>query len=271
MSFAQQQFNKVNLAFTKQSEIYDEYESSNIVLHWMRQQVYQVALKYLKAGDKILELNSGTGTDAIFFAKNGFDVVATDLSDGMIEKIRNKILNAGLSDKIRVTQCSFTDLQKLYSEKFDFIFSNFGGLNCIDDLSKVTKHFPEFLNKGGRIMAVIMPSFCPWEVAQIFRGKIKFAFRRFNKSGAESNVEGVQFKTFYFTARDFKESLNNNFRIIHKQGLAVFTPIPQMEKFQERFPRLLKFLNRIDEKVSRHFPFNLIGDHLILVAEYIPN
>ncbi|MFN3693793.1 MAG: hypothetical protein ACK4UV_02200, partial [Ignavibacterium sp.] len=123
----------------------------------------------------------------------------------------------------------------------------------------------------GKVMVVIMPPFCPWEVAQIFRGKIKFAFRRFNKSGTYSNVEGVQFKTFYFTARDFKESLNNNFRIVHKQGLAVFTPIPQMEKFQERFPRMLKLLNRIDEKMSRHFPFNLIGDHLILVAEYIPN
>lgn len=270
MSLTQNQFNKVNLAFTKQSDIYDEYESTNKVLYWMRQQVYQVALKHLKAGDKILELNSGTGTDAIFFAKNGFDVVATDLSDGMIEKIRNKILRENLSDKIRVMQCSFTELEKLHSEKFDFIFSNFGGLNCVDDLSEVTKHFLNLLNNGGRIMFVIMPPFCPWEFVQILKGKIKFALRRFNKSGTDSNVEGVQFKTFYFSAKNFKDSLNENFRIIHRQGLAVFTPVPQMEKFQKKFPQLLKFLNRIDEKLSLHFPFNLIGDHLILVAEYIP-
>ncbi|WP_290662600.1 class I SAM-dependent methyltransferase [Ignavibacterium sp.] len=270
MTLTQQQFDRVNLAFTKQSEIYDEYESTNKVLHWMRQQVYRVALKYLNEGDKILELNSGTGTDAIFFAKNGFNVLATDLSDGMIEKIRNKILKEKLSDKIRVTQCSFTELEKLYPEKFDFIFSNFGGLNCADDLSEVIKHFPNLLNKGGRIMIVIMPPFCPWELVQIFRGKIKFALRRFNKTGAASNVEGIQFKTFYYSAGDFKKSLSNNFKVIYRQGLGIFTPVPQMEKFQKRFPRLLKLLNRTDEKLSRYFPFNLTGDHLILVAEYNP-
>lgn len=264
----EQQFDLINRAFTKQSEIYDEYESSNKILHWMRQQVYEVALKYLKSKDKILELNSGTGTDAVFFAKKGFDVVATDVSDGMIEKIQNKILKEKLSDKISVRQCSFTDLEKLYPQKFDFIFSNFGGLNCVDDLGKVTRHFPDFLNNGGRIMFVIMPPVCPWEIVQLLRGKIKFALRRFSKSGAKSNVEGVQFSTFYFSLNDFRKSLGNDFRIIHRQGLAVFTPIPQMENFPVKFPRFLKLLNRIDEKFSQYFPFNLIGDHLILVAEY---
>lgn len=266
----EQQFDLINQAFTKQSEIYDEYESSNKILHWMRQQVYEVALKYLKTGDRILELNSGTGTDAVFFAKKGFEVVATDLSDGMIEKIQIKVISENLSDKISVRQCSFTELEKLYPQKFDFIFSNFGGLNCVDDLGKVTKHFPNLLNNGGRIMFVIMPPFCPWEIVQILRGKIKFALRRFNKSGAKSNVEGIQFRTFYFSADHFRKSLGSGFRIIHKQGLAVFTPIPQMENFQMRFPGVLKLLNRIDEKLSQYFPFNLIGDHLILVAEYNP-
>lgn len=266
----EQQFDLINQAFTKQSIIYDEYESSNKILHWMRQQVYEVALKYLKPGDRILELNSGTGTDAVFFAKKGFEVVATDLSDGMIEKIQRKIISENLSDKISVRQCSFTELEKLYPQKFDFIFSNFGGLNCVDELSKVTKHFPNLLTNGGRIMFVIMPPVCPWEILQFLRGKIKFALRRFYKSGAKSNVEGIQFRTFYFSADDFRKSLGVSFRIIHKQGLAVFTPIPQMENFPMRFPRILKLLNRIDEKFSQYFPFNLIGDHLILVAEYNP-
>ncbi len=270
MTLSKQQFERVNLAFSKQSEIYDEYESDNKVLFWMRQQVYTVAMKYLKAGNKILELNSGTGTDAIYFARNGFNVLATDLADGMIEKIKSKISKENLYDKIRVKQCSYTELEKLYPEKFDFIFSNFGGLNCVDNLSDITKHFPNLLNIGGRMMIVIMPPVCPWEIIQIFRGKIKFAFRRLNKTGAESNVEGVRFNTYYFSANNVKKSFHKNLKIIYKQGLAVFTPIPQMEMFQNKFPQMLKLLNRMDEKLSRYFPLNLIGDHLILVAEFNP-
>ncbi len=98
-----QNFDKVNLAFSKQSNIYEEYEKSNPILLWMRQQVYDVVLSHLKKGDKILELNSGTGTDAIFFAKQGYDVTCTDLSDGMIEKISiNDILKKLTSRKKNV-------------------------------------------------------------------------------------------------------------------------------------------------------------------------
>lgn len=262
---------KVNLAFTKQSEIYDEYEKSNKLLSWMRQQVYDAVLRHLKTGNKILELNSGTGTDAIFFAKLGFNVLCTDLSDGMIQKISEKIRKENLQSRIKVFQCSFTELDKLYKEKFDFIFSNFGGLNCVSDLRLVTTHFPNLLNEGGKVCLVIMPSVCPWEILQVFKGNFKFAFRRFNNSGVTANVEGVSFKTYYFPSHKIKSALGNKFRIIHKQGLGIFTPIPQMENFINSHKRLIKLLQKFDNMFSKHFPFNLVGDHLILIAEYNNN
>lgn len=259
---------KVNLAFTKQSEIYDEYEKSNTLLSWMRQQVYDAVLPHLKTGSKILELNSGTGTDAIFFAKLGFEVLCTDLSDGMIKKISEKIKNENLQNRIKVFQCSYTELDKLYNEKFDFIFSNFGGLNCVSDLRLVTTHFPKLLNDGGKVCLVIMPPICPWEILQVLKGNFKFAFRRFDKSGADANVEGVSFKTYYFSANEIKSALGNEFRIIHKQALGVFTPIPQMENFINKYRRLINLFQKFEKVFSKHFPFNLVGDHLILIAEY---
>lgn len=258
----------VNLAFTKQSEIYDEYEKSNALLSWMRQQVYNAVLPHLKKGSKILELNSGTGTDALFFAKLGFEVLCTDLSDGMVEKISEKIKKENPGNRIRVLQCSYTELNKLSDEKFDFIFSNFGGLNCIGDLRLVTTHFPKLLNDSGKVCLVIMPPVCPWEILQVIRGNFKFAFRRFDKSGTDAKVEGVSFKTYYFSANEIKSSLGSMFRIIHKQGLGVFTPIPQMENFINKHGRLIKVFQKFDKVFSKHFPFNLVGDHLILIAEY---
>lgn len=265
-----QNFDKVNLAFSKQSNIYDEYEKSNPILSWMRQQVYDVVLSHLKKGDKILELNSGTGTDAIFFAKQGYDVTCTDLSDGMIEKISIKVKKENLAEQVKIFKCSFTELDKLIPNKFDLIFSNFGGLNCINDLRLVTRFFPTLLNDGGKVILVIMPPVCLWEIATAFKGKLKFAFRRFGNNGVSANVEGVEIRTFYFSAKKIKEALGKQFRVIQLKGLGVFTPIPQMENFIIKHPRLMKILKKSDQMLSKHFPFNLIGDHLILVAQFNP-
>jgi ubiquinone/menaquinone biosynthesis C-methylase UbiE len=263
------QFNNVNNAFTRQSIYYDDYDEQNPTLLWMRQQVRKHALKYLRTNDKILELNSGTGLDAEFFAKKGFSVHCTDLSDGMIEQMKKKFTSGEFSDKITIHQCSFTELDKIENRKFDFIFSNFGGLNCISDLRESTKFFPSLLNENGRVCLVVLPPVCPWELIQLFRGKIKFAFRRFKKGGTMANVEGVKFKTYYFSAKNVLRSLGNDFKLIKLEGLAVLTPIPQMEKIPKKFPTLAKFLNKMDEGISGVYPFNQIGDHLIVTAEYI--
>lgn len=262
------QLSDVNKAFSRQSLIYDDYDKSNPTLIWMRQQVYKHVLKYLRPNDKILELNSGTGIDAEFFAKQGYKIHCTDLSDGMIEQMKKKFSSEEFSDKITIQQCSFTELDQIGNQKFDFIFSNFGGLNCISDLSQVTKFFQQLLNKGGRVCLVILPPVCPWEIIQLFRGNFDVAFRRFRKEGSLANVEGIKFLTYYFSAGYVMKSLGKNFKMLKLESLALFTPIPQMDKIQKKFPRLIRFLNKIDEKICSLFPFNRIGDHIIITAEF---
>ena len=136
------QLSNVNKAFSLQSSNYDNYDRENPTLTWMRKQVMKHVLNYLRPNDKILELNSGTGIDAEFFAEKGFTVHCTDLSDGMVEQMKRKFSSGRFSDKITVQQCSYTELNKIGDKKFDFIFSNFGGLNCIPDLLESTKDYP---------------------------------------------------------------------------------------------------------------------------------
>jgi len=268
MSSRSDQFNNVNTAFSRQSIIYDEYDRENPTLTWMRQQVMKQVLKYLRPNDKILELNSGTGIDAEFFASLGYIVHCTDLSDGMIERMKIKFSAEKFSDKVTIQQCSFTELDKIGNKKFDFIFSNFGGLNCIPDLKESTKFYPSLLNKNGRVCLVILPTICPWEIIQLFRGKLKVAFRRFNKKGVLANVEGIKICTYYFSVSRVMKALGKNFKLLKVESLALFTPIPQMEKIPKKYPGLARLFNKMDEKISGIFPFNRIGDHIIITAEY---
>jgi ubiquinone/menaquinone biosynthesis C-methylase UbiE len=262
------QFEKINEAFSKQSLSYDQYDEGNKILKWMRERIRNEALKYLKPGDKILELNSGTGLDAQFFAEEGFSIHCTDISDGMIERLKKKFSEKNNQSKITIQQCSFTELDKIGNRKFDFIFSNFGGLNCISDLKLATKFFSALLNEGGIVFLVLLPPVCPWEIIQIFRGKFNFAFRRLKSNGTDANIEGIKFKTFYFSVTDVKKALGDRFNLIKSSGLGIFAPFPQMENFQHKFPKTTTLLTKFDEKISGIFPFNRIGDHIIVIAEF---
>jgi len=257
------QWKNVDRAFSKQSTHFDEDDSSNPILQEWRQRIYAHVDKFLKPNSKILELNAGTGIDAIRFAEQGHSVRATDLSGGMITKMREKISIAVLTDKITVQQVSFDALDEVEG-KFDYVFSNFGGLNCIDDLEKVSRHLPKLLNDGAFVTWVIMPRISPWEWTWILKGKIKTAFRRFNVNGTTARLEGESFTTFYHSLSKIEKSLGPTFRLINTEGLGVISPPPSAENFVKRFQTISYILNRIDRAASRMPLFNRWGDHIIV-------
>jgi ubiquinone/menaquinone biosynthesis C-methylase UbiE len=260
----------VNEAFSRQSVIYDAYEEHHPILQWMRDQVRAHALSFLQPADKILELNAGTGLDAVFFASRGFKVHATDLSDGMISQLKRKVDLLKLHDKITIQQCSFTELEKTRIGPIDYIFSNFGGLNCVADLTLVTRKIPALLKPGGFVTVVMMAPVCPWELALIFRGHFKTAVRRLHRGGVLARVEGVNFMSYYFSPRRVLKAFGNDFKKARLQGLAAVSPPPYMENFPKRHPKLYKFLAAADARISRFPPFNAWADHFILTVQYLP-
>ncbi len=265
-----QNLESVKKAFSLQSKIFDEYEERNDILKWMRSVTREHFLRHLKKGDNILELNAGTGLDAVFLAQNGFNVHAIDISEGMLEKLRLKVEKLNLKDAISFELLSFTELDKIQSGPFDYIFSNFGGLNCVSNLSTVTKHFRNVLNSKGKVTLVIMPPVCLWEIALVFRGKFNTAARRLHKEGVIANIEGVEFETFYHSINNVVKALGQDFKLIEAQGLAFISPPPYMINFPKRYPKLYRKLTGLDKKLSHVFPFNRWADHFIVTFEYRP-
>ena len=74
-------------AFSKQSDVFDEIYNTDIIIQYKRDRVRQHILKHIKESASMLELNCGTGEDALFFAGKGFSVHATDISEGMLQKL----------------------------------------------------------------------------------------------------------------------------------------------------------------------------------------
>jgi 2-polyprenyl-3-methyl-5-hydroxy-6-metoxy-1,4-benzoquinol methylase len=253
----------VDRAFSKQSQHYDEDDRMNPILRDMRHQVYVHVKKYLKQNGSILELNAGTGIDAAHFASLGHRVHATDLSTGMIKQIINKGHSPALQGRLTCQQLSYDQLHQLNVGKFDYIFSNFGGLNCIKDLSSVTMHLTHLLNPGGIVTFVIMPPLSLWELAWILKGNGRQALRRINKNGIKAHLEGEFFNTYYHSLADIKKAFGPKFELLSSEGLCSLSPPPSAKEFVSNHPHLYKFLRSVDALIRQIFPFNRWADHII--------
>ena len=131
--------------FSRKATVYDVFGQDHPNLARMRSQVYAHLLGFVQPPARLLELNAGTGGDAVYLAQQGLEVHATDIAPGMVASIRDKIARYGLQDRLTVEQRSFTDLAALPSGGFDAIFSNLGGLNCIEDLAPVARSLSRLL------------------------------------------------------------------------------------------------------------------------------
>ena len=258
----------VSKAFSVQAEHFDSDEESNRILKWMRAQVYHHEEEFLLPHCTILELNAGTGIDAVHFAQNGHSVLAIDNAPGMIHQLEKKISAYHLEDRIRPVLCSFTQLDTLPAEQFDHVFSNFGGLNCIPNLQDVVSQLPRLLKPGATVTFVIMPRVCPWEIAQAFRGKFRFAFRRFSRNGTPAHIDGVRFLSYYYSPAQVKESFGRRFALVGLRGLASLSPPPYYAMVPVKHPRLYDLLSGWDERYSSLSPLNKWADHFIITMKY---
>jgi ubiquinone/menaquinone biosynthesis C-methylase UbiE len=257
-------------AFSRKALVYDEFGEGHPNLARLRRKVREHVLDFLKPGDRILELNAGTGADAAFFASHGFSVHATDISPGMVSQIRGKIEGQGLQDRLTVQQCSFLALEEVHGGPFDVIFSNMGGVNCVADLRPIASGVQGLLKPGGYVTWVVMPHICPWELAQLLRLDWHAATRRLKPGGVLANVEGVRFMTYYYTPRQVAHAFGVDFHPCRLQGLSVFTPPADRKDFAVRHPYLYTALRALDERMADRAPFNRWGDFFILTQQYKP-
>ncbi|KAA2239020.1 class I SAM-dependent methyltransferase [Chitinophaga agrisoli] len=253
-------------AFSSQSGVFDALYSGNTIIQYKRERVRQHVLKYLQPGSSILELNSGTGEDAIFFAQKGFKVHATDISAGMQQQLRDKVVLHQLHYVVSNELCSYTQLEQLRNKgPYDLIFSNFAGLNCTQDLDKVLQSFSSLLKPGGMVTLVVLPRFCLWETLLALKGKFRTAFRRFfSRRGRTAHVEGVYFKCWYYSPSYIRKQLAADFTTLSTEGLCTIVPPSYIEGFAEKHPVLYKGMTRLEDKWKSAWPWRGIGDYYII-------
>jgi ubiquinone/menaquinone biosynthesis C-methylase UbiE len=257
-------------AFSRTAEKYDSFAQDHPHLTRMRRKVYSHVMRYLPRGARILELNAGTGTDAVQLAQRGYFVHATDIAAGMLSRLQDKVNQLELRDHITTEERSFLSLESIQGGPFDAVFSDLGGLNCIPDLTPVIRQLPQVLKVGGIVTWVLMPHVCLWEMAEMFRGDFSLAFRRFSRGSVRANLEGLHFDVYYFSPRQVIRWFGNDFELISLEGLSVITPTAESKNFARWYPRWYRALSWLDDRLSPHWPWYGWGDFYILTMRYKP-
>lgn len=234
----------------------------------MRSLVHGVYLKYIPKGGNILELNAGTGLDAVFLAEQGYNVFATDISDAMIEEIQSKVKKQKAKISIKAEAMSFDEISGIKENNFDAVVSNFGGLNCTNDFSKLSNDLAAKLKPSGLFIAVVMNKFCPWEIFYyIITLKFGEAFRRFKKQGIMAELNGEKVLTYYFTPGEFTAAFSRNFTKVKLFSLGLKTPPPYLLGIYNRLKPLVKLWMKLDEIFMGLPILNQMGDHFIIVMK----
>ncbi len=253
--------------FDHVADTYDEVFTHSLIGRAQREPVWKELDRCFHTGQRILELNCGTGVDAIHLAERGIDVLACDVAPRMIQVARQRLGLVREGKRVDFRVLATEEIAVLADQgPFDGAFSNFAGLNCVADLSKAASDLANLLAPGATVLLCMAGRSVAWEIVwYLGQGKLRKALRRFELGGTVGRLaEGVIVKVHYPTVRMMARVFAPEFRLVRLKGIGVAVPPSYLEPYARRFPRVLKALAVADRVLSRTPGFRVLADHILL-------
>lgn len=265
---------------------YDVAFTQTQLARWLRAAVQAQLAAAFRPGDHVLELGCGTGEDALWLARRGVRVTASDVSQAMLDLAQRKASTAGLAHLIDFAAIDLAapafatpalradasvDNSQLPIDNLQFTgaFSNFGPLNCLPDRRPVAEALAQWLRPGGLVILVLMGPACPWEISwYLLHGQPGTALRRF-KGGVEAHVAegGATVRVWYPSPRTLAAEFAPHFAVLDLLGIGSLLPPSYLGHLVERWPTAFGMLARAERWLARTWPWTWLNDHYLMVLE----
>ncbi len=257
-------------AFDHIARDYDQIFTDSLIGRAQRNAVWEVLIRSFRKNENVLELNCGTGEDAIFLAGQGVSVFACDASRQMIETAVQRLRN--IEPRVPAVFCELPTerIGELHQDtKFDGAFSNFSGLNCIADLEAVASSLAKLIKPGGRLLFCFSTRFCLVEILYFLaRGQWLKAARRCNGS-TRVTLGNAQFRVYYPTICEIRRAFAPEFCLYDFKGIGVTIPPSYLEGWACRHPGLFRLLCRLEGLFAALPLLRATGDHVLLCFEKV--
>ncbi len=257
--------------WNKAAQTYDQEFTDTLVGRLERDAVWEELGRVFHAGQRILELNCGTGVDALRLAKNGVRVLACDIAPGMIAVARQRLGFAALAAMVDLKVLATEEIAVLRDEgPFDGAFSNFAGLNMVQDLSGVARNVAALLKPHAQALLCISGRIAPWEIAwYLAHADPRRAVQRFKPGGVERVVDGVRVNAHYPSVRSIVRMFAPEFRLRSSRGIGISLPPAYSEPWARRFPRFFEGLAGTDRWLGRIPGMSALAGHALLQFERV--
>jgi ubiquinone/menaquinone biosynthesis C-methylase UbiE len=240
----------VTAAFDRLASQYDRLWTRSAVGHLQREAVWRHIGVLFQPGQTVLDLGCGTGEDALRLMQAGVRVRAIDASGEMVKIARKRGVDA---EFLPIEGCG------LLEESFDAVLSNFGALNCVEDVESLRQPLARLVRPGGYMAICVMGRFCAWETAwALLRGQPAKAFRRWRKSVMSS----LGMRVFYPSRKGLEGAFRPCFTLVNWRGIGLCVP----PSYVTGLPAgVLEKLDDIDRRVA-HWPLlRGLADHRLFV------
>lgn len=211
---------------------------------------------------RILDAAGGTGRIAVLLAKKGYSVTLCDLSPGMLERARQKVLDENVPKKVDLIEC---DVSKLCfpDESFDFSLCWGATIDAVKEVIRVTK-------EGGKISVFVV-------------NKLRAAIQRFGQDprSAISMLRSKSCSVYDQGERHVAVGAEDARELFEKQGIRVidiyavcgmleFLSIPDKVRKSRSwdddfFKRVAEILLRLSQEPSAKG----LSRHLVLYGEKV--
>ena len=260
--------------FSAIAQHYDATFTNTAIGQLQRAVVWAMLEKLVPEKPHVLEINCGTGTDAVWMAQRGWQVLATDVSPEMVQVAQEKLAQSGLGNNAKTQVAGFEDIKTLDAGPFNLIFSNFGGLNCISpqELAALWPVLWSKLNPGGKIIAVVMGRFCCWETLYfLLKTNTRQAFRRQQRRSvtARLNTETVV-PTWYFSPKECLRGIPMPGKVDKIKPVGFWLPPSYLDPFFSKYPGLLHMLAFLEKKCTPRWTAWAADHYLLCVSKPNP-
>lgn len=236
------------------SQYYEQYNEDDRLLDFRRGQLefattMKYIQKYLRPGDKVLEIGAGTGRYSLSLAAQGFDVTAVELLEHNLNILNAKVEN---TMNIRTFLGDALALSMLADATFDLtlmlgpmyhLFTETDKLQAFSEALRVTKHggvlmvaycisdasITEYGFRGGHIPELVEEGLLDTETF-VTRSHLEELFELVRKSDVDRMISGFPVERLhyvstdglgYFIRRDLEEMNQATFDLFMKYHLTI--------------------------------------------------
>jgi cyclopropane fatty-acyl-phospholipid synthase-like methyltransferase len=251
-------------SFDSYALTYDDHFTGSLIGKAQRDIVHTYLGEHLFDHLNVLEVNCGTGEDAVFIAPKCKSLLATDASSQMVQLAKQK---AASFKNTEVKHVAIQELSQRIPEKFTTIFSDFGGLNCLSpsEMKQFSRDCSILGDDAAELMLVIMGRKCRWERFYFtLKGDKEKQNRRKSKQGVKTVINGSEFLTYYYSPSEIKDIFKEEFNFIDVRPVGIFIPPSYLEPFFSRHKVLFSFLKWLDKLFRNNSSLSDQADHYII-------